>query len=359
MGELKKATRDGYGEALVELGETNPKVVVLTADLKESTRVLEFAKRFPDRFIECGVAEQNMAGIAAGLAAAGKIPFISSYAVFSPGRNWDQLRVSVCYSNLPVKIIGAHAGLSVGPDGATHQALEDIAITRVLPNLKVIVPCDFEEARKATLAAALDPGPVYIRLAREKTPALTTADTMFGIGNAEVLWDSSRITNFQLPISIQRSRFASNQDQISKFSNLKNQVAIVGCGPILYEALEAARQLHEEGIGSMVVNNHTVKPMDRETIIRVAKECGAVVTVEEHQTAGGMGSAVAELIVESGQWRVPMKMVGMRDSFGESGTPEELAVKYGLKTRDIVEAVRRVLSGEQHLEGEPGSERRG
>jgi transketolase len=348
MGEQQKATRDGYGQALVELGETNPKVVVLTADLKESTRVEEFAKRFPDRFIECGVAEQNMAGIAAGLAAAGKIPFISSYAVFSPGRNWDQIRVSVCYSNLPVKIIGAHAGLSVGPDGATHQALEDIAITRVLPNLKVIVPCDFEEARKATIAAASLTGPVYIRLTREKTPLLTTAESAFSIGKAEIIWNSSN-PNLQFTIY--------NLQSNSKFSNLKNQVAIIGCGPIVYEALEAARQLHEEGIGSVVVNNHTVKPMDEETIVKVAKECGAVVTVEEHQTAGGMGSAVAEVLAQI--CPVPIEFVGVKDSFGESGMPGELAQKYGLKAKDIVEAVRRVLSEERNPKGESGSGRRG
>jgi transketolase len=313
-----KATRDGYGQALVELGETNPKVVVLTADVKESTRVEEFAKRWPDRFVECGVAEQNMMGMAAGLAAAGKIPFVSSYAVFSPGRNWDQLRVSVGYSNLHVIVAGGHAGLSVGPDGATHQALEDIAITRVLPNLKVIVPCDFEEARKATLAAAAETGPVYIRLTREKTPVLTDRDQRFEIGKSILIYDS---------------RF--------KIHDIKKQVAIIGCGPIVYEAVLAAEELEKEGIGCVVVNNHTVKPMDGETIVRIAGECGAVVTAEEHQVAGGMGSAVAECIITNLQ--LPMEMVGVKDSFGESGTPEKLAQKYGLKAENVRAAVHKVL----------------
>src|SRR3990167_6854791 len=191
-------TRNGYGEGLVELVEKNPDVVVLTGDLAESTRVLDFAKKFPERFIECGVAEQNMMGIAAGLAAAGKIPFVSSYAVFSPGRNWDQLRVSVAYSNLSVKIAGHHTGLSVGPDGATHQALEDITIMRVLPNMTVVVPCDSIETKKVTLAAAATPGPVYFRFAREKTPIITTADTPFEIGRAEIFWDSTFNSNSKL-----------------------------------------------------------------------------------------------------------------------------------------------------------------
>lgn len=307
----KIPTRNGYGQGLISLGETNQKVVVLTADLKESTRVEEFAKRWPERFVECGVAEQNMTGIAAGLAAAGKIPFISSYAVFSPGRSWDQVRVSVAYSNLNVKIAGAHTGVSVGPDGATHQALEDIAIMRVLPNMTVVVPCDAIEAKKATIAGAAMMGPYYFRFGREKTAVMTTEETPFEIGKAEIFWETG------------------------------HEVAIVGCGPLVYECLAAAAELHEEGIGTIVVNNHTIKPMDSETIIRVARECGAVVTVEEHQKTGGMGSAVAELLASN--YPVPIEFVGMPDSFGESGEPEQLLHKYGMDVVSIKKAVMAAL----------------
>lgn len=304
-------TRNGYGEGLLELGETNPKVVVLTGDLKESTRAEEFAKKYPERFIECGVAEQNMMGIAAGLAAAGKIPFISSYAVFSPGRSWDQCRVSVCYSNLPVKIAGAHTGVSVGPDGATHQALEDIAITRVLPNMAVVVPCDSIETRKMTLAAASRPGPVYFRFAREKTPVITTAETPFEIGKAEIFFEAG------------------------------HNVAIVACGPLVYQSLIAAKELESEGTKVTVVNNHTVKPMDVAMITKVARDCGAVVTVEEHQTMGGMGSAVAEVLTQN--YPVPIEYIGMQNTFGESGQPEELLEKYGMSVKSIKEAVKKVI----------------
>jgi transketolase len=306
-------TRNGYGEALLELGEKNPDVFVLTGDLSDSTRVLDFAKKFPDRFIECGVAEQNMMGIAAGLAASGKIPFISSYAVFSPGRSWDQMRVSVALSNLNVKIAGAHTGISVGPDGATHQALEDIAITRVLPNMTVLVPCDSVETKKATLAAAKHNGPVYFRFAREKTPVMTTQRTPFEIGKAEMFWESRN-----------------------------PQVAIIACGPLLYEAMVAAKNLEDLGIDTIVINNHTIKPMDEKTIIRAARKTGAVVTVEEHQVNGGMGSAVAEIL--SKNYPVPMEFVGMHDHFGESGEPEELLSKYKMKSKDIIESVKRVIS---------------
>lgn len=243
-------TRDGFGEALLELGEKDKRVVVLTADLAESTKVADFAKKFPERFVECGVAEQNMAGIAAGLAAAGKIPFISSYAVFSPGRNWDQIRVSICYSNLPVKIIGCHAGLSVGPDGATHQALEDIAMTRVLPNLTVVVPCDAIEAKKATIESAQIAGPVYVRLTREKTAIVTQESSRFEIGKLEVL----------------------------KTYGL--DVAIIACGPLVYQSLLAAKELDDEGVKVVVINNHTIKPIDKPNLLKIAQDCGAVVTVE-------------------------------------------------------------------------------
>lgn len=306
-----KATRDGYGDALVELGETNPHVVVLTADLSDSTRAESFAKKYPERFIECGVAEQNMMGIAAGLAAGGKIPFVSSYAVFSPGRSWDQTRVSVAYSNLPVKIAGAHTGISVGPDGATHQALEDIAIMRVLPNMTVVVPCDYWETKKATLAAVDIKGPVYFRFAREKTPVITDAKTPFKIGRAEILVDYGQ------------------------------DAAIVACGPLVYQAMEAAKKLKLEKINVTVVNNHTIKPIDTATLTKVARNCSAVVTVEEHQTMAGMGSAVAEVLAAN--YPVPMEFVGMPNTFGQSGEPSELLQKYGMTIEAIVAAVKQVL----------------
>lgn len=301
-------TRIGYGEGLLELGETNPDVVVLTGDLAGSTNAAEFGKKYPERFFECGVAEQNMTGMAAGLAAGGKIPFISSYAVFSPGRAWDQVRVSIAYSNLPAKIAGAHTGVSVGPDGATHQALEDIAIMRCLPNMTVVVPCDSIETKKATLAAVGIPGPYYFRFSREKTPVITTEGTSFQVGKAEIVWDSG------------------------------SDVAIVACGPLVYQAIVAAKEL---GMGVTVVNNHTVKPMDVATIMKVARNCGAVVTVEEHQVQGGMGSAVAEVL--GTHFPVPMEMVGMQNSFGESGEPDELLEKYGMSVVSIKNAVKKVL----------------
>jgi transketolase len=336
MADTLKATRDGFGEGLLELGEKDPRVVVLVADLKETMRVSEFAKKYPERFIECGVAEQNMVGVAAGLAACGKIPFAVSYAVFSPGRTWDQIRVSVCYPNLNVKIVGGHTGLSVGADGATHQALEDIALMRVLPNMTVVVPCDSIEARKATVAIVQRDGPGYLRLTRPGAQSITSEESRFEIGKAEILWDSE---NSKFEILNFKSNFKP------QFSKLKHEVAIIGCGPILYECLLAAEQLHEEGIGSVVVNNHTIKPMDEKKILEVARECGAIVTVEEHQIAGGMGSAIAEILVSSlpAGRQVPMEFVGVRDSFGESGTPEELFGKYGLMTTDIMNAVKKVV----------------
>lgn len=304
-------TRNGYGEALLMLGEKDQNIVVLTADLAESTRVLDFAKKYPRQFVECGVAEQNMMGIAAGLALSGKQAFVSSYATFSPGRSWDQLRVSVCYSNANVKVAGCHTGVSVGPDGATHQALEDIAITRVLPNITVVVPCDSIEARKATLALGAIRSPGYLRLTREKTPIITTEDAEFTIGKAEVLVDGT-------------------------------DVAIIGSGPILYNALLAAQELEKEGLHVMVVNNHTIKPIDTETIVMAAKKCGAVVTVEEHQIMGGAGSAVVEVLAQ--HYPVPVEMIGMQDRFGESGEPEQLIEKFGMGVEAIEGAVRKVVA---------------
>ncbi len=303
-------TRNGYGEGVLALAEHNFNVVVLTADLAESTRVLEFQKKYPAQFVECGVAEQNMMGIAAGLALAGKVPFVSSYAVFSPGRNWDQLRVSVCYSQANVKIIGAHTGVSVGPDGATHQALEDIAITRVLPNLTVIVPCDSIQAKAATMAIGNQPGPAYVRLTREATPVMTTSETPFEVGKAQVFREGT-------------------------------DVCIIGSGPVLYNGILAALELEKEGISVMVVNNHTIKPIDRETIVAAARKCGAVVTLEEHQTMGGAGSAVCEVLAQ--HCPVPVEMVGVQDHFGESGEPDELMEKFGMGVSAIRTAVEKVL----------------
>ena len=306
-------TRDGFGKALLELGEKDSRVVVLCADLAESTRVLPFKEKYPERYIEIGVAEQNLATIAAGLANYGKIPFITSYATFSPGRNNEQIRTTISLNNVPVKIAGSHAGLSVGPDGATHQALEDIALMRVQPNMTVLSPCDAEEARKATLAAAAHDGPVYIRLAREKTPMMTTPGTPFEIGKATLLWESPQWV----------------------------EVAVFATGPLAYRALVAAKEFEHE-VHTTVYNLHTIKPLDKETILAAAKEAGAVVTVEEHQRAGGMGSAVAELL--AGECPVPVEFIAVNDSFGQSGKPDELIEHYGLGVSHIKEAIRKAAA---------------
>lgn len=303
-------TRNGFGEALVELGKKDGRIIVLTGDLAESTRVHLFQKAYPERFIECGVAEQNMMGVAAGLALAGKIPFVSSYATFSPGRNWDQLRVSVCYSKANVKIAGAHTGLSVGPDGATHQALEDIAITRVLPGLVVVVPCDAEETRKATHAIAAHQGPCYIRFARDKTAVITTKETPFVIGTSFIC-------------------------------RAGNNVTIAACGPLLYQALLAAEQLAKKGIEAEVINCHTIKPFDERTLIASVKKTGCCITVEEHQIIGGLYGVVCETLSRS--YPVPVMPIGMPDHFGESGEPDELLKKYGMTTSSIASAVRHVI----------------
>ncbi len=304
--------RNGYGEALVLLGEKNKDVVVLSADLTESTRADGFAKKFPERFIEIGVAEQNLITVAAGLGVSGKIPFISSYAAFSPGRNWEQIRTTAAYNDSNVKIAGAHAGISVGPDGATHQAIEDISTMRVIPRMKVIVPCDSNEARKATIASAKVWGPVYMRFAREKTPVITTDKTPFTPGKSIILWESK-----------------------------KPQVAIIACGPLVYQSLMAAKALEALKIGSIVLNSHTIKPLDEEGILSVVKKCGAVVSVEEHQVIGGLGGAVAELLAK--KLPTPMEFIGMQDTFGESGNPDELYEKYGMSEKSIIAAVKKVI----------------
>lgn len=305
-------TRQGYGEGLVLAGEADKRVVVLCADLTESTRSILFQQKFPDRFVEIGVAEQLLATVASGMANYGKIPFISSYAAFSPGRNWEQIRTTIALNDVPVKIAGAHAGISVGPDGATHQQLEDIAIMRAMPNMIVISPCDSIEAKKATFEAAFNSKPTYMRFAREKTPVFTTEETPFAIGRAEVFWDGD-----------------------------KPKVAIVACGPLVYQALLAANQLQEHKIGVRVINCHTIKPLDKDAILKAAQDAGAIVTVEEHQITGGLGSAVAELV--SQHYPVPMKIIGVEDRFGESGEPNELLEKFGLTKEAIMKAVTQVL----------------
>jgi transketolase len=306
-------TRQGYGEGLVIAGEKDEKVVVLCADLTESTRSVLFKEKFPERFIQVGVAEQGMATLAAGMANYGKIPFISSYAAFSPGRNWEQIRTTIALNDVPVKIAGAHAGVSVGPDGATHQMLEDIALMRAMPNMIVIYPADAIEAKKATIEAAQNGKPTYIRLAREKTPIITSEDTPFEIGKAQIFWES------------------------------KNpQVSIIAAGPLLYEALVAAKELAKSEIEVEVIDCHTIKALDERTIISSVKKSGAVVTVEEHQVNGGLGGAVSELL--SKNLPTPQEFIGMQDRFGESGQPEELLEKFEMKAKNIVEAVKKVIS---------------
>lgn len=303
-------TRFGYGDGLVALGSDDPNVVVLGADLTSSLCADRFQKKFPERFIQIGIAEQDMMGVAAGLSIVGKIPFVSTYGVFCTGRAWDQLRTTVAYAKLNVKIGSGHGGISVGPDGATHQALEDIAITRTIPNMTVIVPVDYHETFKATIASAKIDGPVMIRFGREKVPVITTPDTPFEIGKAEIYRDG-------------------------------DDVSIIACGVMVYQALMAAEKLAGEGISVQVINSHTVKPIDKETILAAARKTGAVVTAEEHQVMGGFGSAVTEVISQN--YPVPVKMVGIQDSFGESGKPDDLMEKYNLLDSDVVNAVRDVL----------------
>lgn len=303
-------SRNGYGEGLVIAGEENKNVVALSADLTESTRTQAFAEKFPDRFVQVGVAEQNLVTIAAGLALGGKIPFTTSYATFSPGRNWEQIRTTICYNDVPVKIVGSHAGISVGPDGATHQALEDIAIMRALPNMVVISPCDSIEAKKATVVMAKLNKPCYIRLSRDKVPVVTTQSSPFEIGKAEVFYEGK-------------------------------DVSIIVTGQMVYKALLAANELKEHKISVRVINCHTIKPLDKKTILKAAEETGAIVTAEEHQINGGLGGAISELVSQN--FPVPIKIIGIEDHFGESGDPQELLEKYGLTKEAIIKAVTQVI----------------
>jgi len=305
-------TRDGFGNGAVQAGEKDENVVVLCADLADSTRASWFRDKFPDRYVELGVAEQNLAALGSGMAAAGKIPFIASYAAFNPGRNNEQIRTTISLNRVPVKVCGMHAGISVGPDGATHQALEDVALMRVQPNMQVITPIDALEAKKATYAAAFNGEPTYLRYAREKSPVITTEQTPFEIGKAYELWESE-----------------------------SPEVAFIGCGPLLYNALLAAKELEEKGVGSIVLNAHTVKPLDNEKVLEVAKKAGAVVTVEEHQVAGGLGSAVAELLSQNNP--VPVEFIGVHDRFGQSGTKDDLYKEYKMDVPSIVKAAKKVI----------------
>lgn len=306
--ELKgsKPTRHGFGEALVELGKRDPNVVVLGGDITGSVMTSFFKEAFPERFFSIGIAEQNATTIAAGMALSGKTAFFSSYSAFAAFRNADQLRISVCYNEANVKIGGGHSGITVGPDGATHQSLEEVSFLRALPNMTLIVPCDYNEAYKATIAAGEMHGPVYIRFGRPAAPLFTDKETNFEIGKAEVYREG-------------------------------NDVAIVACGLMVWQALLAAEELKEKhNIEARVINNHTIKPIDHVTITNAARECGAIVTAEEHQVHGGLGATVAEVVVKNAP--VPMEFIGIKDTFGTSGEPEELLVKFGLTSKEIAEA---------------------
>lgn len=305
--------RKGFGEGLLLAGDENPNVVGLCADLTESTQMHLFAKKYPERFIQVGVAEQNLVTVASGMAAMGKIPFTSSYAMFSPGRNWEQIRTTICYNDRKVIIVGSHAGVSVGPDGGTHQAIEDIALMRVIPNMQVFSPCDSIEAKKITLAISKTKEPAYIRLGREKTPVITTEETPFQIGKGEIFYAPP----------------------------MKAKVGIIATGALVYKAIKVAQNLAEKGVAAKVLNISTIKPLDTELIINLAKETGAIVTVEEHQIAGGLGSAVSELLAQT--CPTHQEFIGIKDKFGQSGTPEELLEHYGISISHIEQAVQKVM----------------
>ncbi len=306
--------RKGFGEGLLEAGKLDERVVGLCADLTESTQMHLFRDAFPNRFIQVGIAEQNLASVASGMAAMGKIPFISSYAMFSPGRNWEQIRTTICYNDRGVIIAGSHAGVSVGPDGGTHQAIEDIAITRVIPNMIVVSPCDAIEAKKATMALAALGKPAYLRLAREKTPIITTFDTPFSLNKAQIMYEPK---------------------------NGKAVLGIIATGALVHKALLAAKKLELENINVKVMNLATIKPLDVESITKLAIETGKIVTVEEHQISGGMGSAVAECLAKNHP--VHMGFVGVYDKFGQSGTPAELVEHYGMGVDGIIAKVKELI----------------
>lgn len=307
----EKDTRSGFGAGLLELGKSNPNVVALCADLTGSLKMDAFAKEFPERFIQVGVAEANMMGMAAGLTIGGKIPFTGTFANFSTGRVYDQIRQSIAYAGKNVKICASHAGLTLGEDGATHQILEDIGLMRMLPGMTVIVPCDHNQTRQATLAIAEHEGPVYLRFGRPKWPVFIPVDMPFEIGKAQVLEEGS-------------------------------DVSIFACGHLVWNALKAAEELAKEGIKAEVINVHTIKPLDEETVLSSAKKTGCVVSCEEHNKYGGLGDAIAQVLATNAP--TPQEYVAVNDSFGESGTPTELLKKYGLDTPDIVAAAKRALA---------------
>ena len=310
----KVPTRNGFGDGLLEAGKRDANVVALCCDLTESTRTNLFADEFPERFVQIGVAEQNLASVGSGMAAMGKIPFITSYAMFSPGRNWEQIRTTIAYNNANVKVVGSHAGVSVGPDGATHQAIEDIAIMRAIPNMTVVAPADIHEARKLTLAAAKFDGPVYFRLGRSATPVVTTEETPFEIGKAQLMF--------------------------TRDETLDKKVGIISTGSLLHNSLMAAHELQTQGIGASVLHMATIKPLDTEAVAAFAADHDALVTVEEHQVAGGLGSAVAEFLSETNPTKI--SRIGIHDQFGQSGDPEELVEHYGMGISSIVEAAQKV-----------------
>ena len=306
----QKPTRDGFGEGLLELGKTNPNVVALSGDLEDSARAIWFKKAFPNRFFSVGIAEQDMVGTAAGLAIMGKIPFACSFSQFVSGKALEQMRLAVCYQRLNVKIVGSHGGLSVGADGATAESLEEFASLRALPHMTVIVPCDVLEAKKATIASAAYPGPVFLRLGRSPVPIITRPEDRLTIGKADVLRDGDDVT-------------------------------LVACGIMVAHALRSAALLAKEGVAARVINLHTIKPVDRATILQAARETGAIVTAEEHSVIGGLGSAVADVVVQ--EHPVPMRLVGVMDRFGTSGDPAELLKAFGLMPEDIAKAATEVL----------------
>jgi len=301
--------RKGFGIGLQQAGEIDNSIVALCADLTESTQMHHFKNSFPERFVEIGVAEQNLVTVASGMSAMGKFPFCSSYAMFSPGRNWEQIRTTICYNDRPVCVVGSHAGISVGPDGGTHQALEDIALMRILPNMMVFSPCDSIEARKITLAIAKVKKPSYLRLAREKTGIITTEETPFEIGKAQIFYESDGLPN----------------------------IGLVATGSLVRNAILVARLLEKKGIKSKVLNISTIKPIDKEAIISLAKETKRIITIEEHQVAGGLGSIVAEILSENHPTKI--KILGINDSFGQSGTPEELLKHYKLDIDSIADSI--------------------
>ncbi len=307
---LEGSTRDGFGSGIVAAAEKHPELIALCADLTESLRLTDFEKKYPERFIQVGVAEQNLVGVAAGLALGGKIPFAASYAVFSPGRSWDQFRVSACYSNLPVKLIGGHTGLSVGPDGATHQALEDLSLVLPLPNVTVVIPADAYQAHQATIALAATPGPAYLRLTRDKGSDVTSQADPFMLGKAQILKPGHDVTIFAVGMMVER-------------------------------ALQAAAVLEKDAISVQVINLHTPKPLDKKTILKAAQNTRAFVVAEEHQQQGGVGSIIATFCSQN--IPIPIEFVAIQDTFAESGSPSDLAQKYHLTSADIIKATWKVL----------------